>query len=934
MPSAGSASSSSGCDAAVEFSTRVGSSANTGSTARIQLGEITMVVSGRELLVDAPVRLERGERYGLIGQNGCGKSSLLRGMAQGTLPGWPKGCRVVMVEQEDVGDERPALEVALSGLQDIAFLRRKENILAAAATPAQAKRALLEVASIDARESLRLAEAQTNLSSIDFARARDTFDRAHTCLQDFERVADLDDADDAPVADTADELRAAELLVDLRNSLQAMDADALEAKARVILRGLGFSDQTMLQPLEHLSGGWRMRAAIARALVAEPDVLLLDEPTNHLDWPALLWLEQYLTTLSDCILLVVSHDRAFLDAVATQIVRISNCTTHYYAGNYSDFEAALTTQIMEQEKYAARRAEKVERETEKVRRMEAEGQKRVADLKRRREAKTFEMNTKGGRHIGRTARPDFACEMLDMVASRKKKLGVGTSFDCRVGAERRAGGGTGGRFKLSAGDSIDNGTVSAHEDDDVHMCIKAAGNIGYSGALLQCRSLQFGHDRPLSQSFDLDLDLTSRIALLGLNGSGKSTMLRTLAQELEPLHGDVYLHGRLSVAYFSQHVADTLPLDKTPVENLQALFPEATVLQLRAHLGNFGLRRQAMVEMRSLSGGEKSRCALAAMTYRPPHILLLDEPTNHLDLKAVEALSAALNAFQGGIFLVSHDRRLIESLDMDCYRLQEQRFEKCTLSEFLQSAGSCQSSDGRQRLADSVEVGETSTERQSKVRAALAMLKRKDMRSYSPVLRQLESCGISTDEDLESIACEIVQRASERHSSIPSCVGFCFALRDWCEESKIGSCPKKSFKSILLTECQVALEGGLASSQQSADSTDAKRRTAVLGIARFLGELIAQGLVSGPVILTVAEELLAQSMAPIALEMLAAFLTVSAASFDRPAWKRHTDLERIFCRVEETARSSGTDKDAHALRACKALEELLALRARGWQKPR
>lgn len=891
-----------------------------------------MLIGGRELLVDASVRFERGERYGLVGQNGCGKSSLLRGMAQGSLPGWPTGCRGVLVEQEDVGDERPALEVALSSLHDVAFLRRKEAILAAAATPAQVKRALLEVTSIDTKEAFRLAEAQPNVTPAEFARARDAFEEARCRLRDFECASDSESAADSAAGDTDDEFRAAELLTDLHNALQAIEADAQEAKARVILRGLGFSDQTMLQPLQYLSGGWRMRAVIARALVAQPDVLLLDEPTNHLDWPALLWLEQYLRTLTACILVVVSHDRAFLDAVATQIVRISNCTTHYYAGNYSDFEAALATQISEQEKYAARRAEKVDRETEKVRRMEAEGQKRVADLKRRREAKTFEMNTKGGRHIGRIARPDFACEMLDMVASRKKKLGIGTSFDCRVGAERRAGGGTGGRFKLAAGDSIDNGAVNAHEDDDVQMCIKAAGNIGYSGALLQCRSLQFGHDRPLSQPFDLDLDLTSRVALLGLNGSGKSTMLRTLAQKIDPLHGDVYLHGRLSVAYFSQHVADALPVEKTPVEILHNLFPEATMLQLRAHLGNFGLRCQATVEMDRLSGGEKSRCALAAITYRPPHILLLDEPTNHLDLKAVEALSSALKTFEGGIFLVSHDRRLIENLGMDCYMLLGQRFEKCTLSDFIESARACQSSDGDERQIASNEVGGIRTEHQSKVRAALSMLKRRDLRSYSPMLQQLESLGISTDKDLESISCEIVQRISERHGSISSCVGFCLALRDWCDEKSVGSCPKKSFKHILLTECQAAMERGLGSLEQAVDSADTKRRGAVLGVARFLGELIAQGLVSGPVMLMVSEELLAQPTSPLALETLAALLTASAAGFDRPSWKRHAELERIFCRVERRARSSSTD-DEHALRASRALRALLELRANGWQKP-
>lgn len=917
-------------EAVVEFSTRDGSSANFGSMAKIQLGEVTMLVSGRELLVDAAIRLERGERYGLIGQNGCGKTSLLRGMAEGALPGWPSRCRVVLVEQEETGDERSALEVSLSGLQDIALLRHKESILAASETPDQAKRAVLEIASIDAKEALRQAEAQPNVTSAEFTRTKDAYDQARSHLHDFEGVAGSAAAGQLSASDSSDELRATALLTDIRTSLQALDADAQEAKARVILRGLGFSDQTMLQPLDQLSGGWRMRAVIARALVADPDVLLLDEPTNHLDWPALLWLEQYLRMLSDTVLLVVSHDRAFLDAVATQIVRISNCSTHYYSGNYSAFEAALAAQITEQEQYAARRAEKVEREKEKVRRMEGEGHKRVADLKKRREARTFETNTKGCRHIGREARPDFACDMLDMVSSRKKKLGIGTAFDCRVGAERRSAGGTGGRFKLSAGDSIDDGTVNMHEDDDVRMHIKAAGNLGYSGAVLQCKSLQLGYSHSLSQPFDLDLDLASRVAILGLNGSGKSTMLRTLAKELEPLHGEVYVHGRLSVAYFSQHVADSLPLDSTPVEALQERFPEATALQLRAQLGNFGLRRQATIKLKNLSGGEKSRCALATMTYQPPHMLLLDEPTNHLDLKAVEALSAALKAFQGGIVLVSHDRRLIEAMGMDCYMLQEQRLKKCTLAEFLQCANFCQSMEDHPKHAHAEDAHEDSAGCAPKIRTALAKLKSKDLRNYTPLLQQLAACGISTDENLETIACEVVQRVSERHGCIQSCVGFCLALRDWCVENKIGSCPDKSFKRILLTECEAFMEHGLGTPVQ-ANPVDAKQRSALLGSARFLGELVANGLAGGPLMLTVAEEFLVKSSRPMALEMLAVFLSVCAPSFDRPTWKRHTDLERMFHGIESAVRSGRAGPSA-ASQGRKALQELLELRAQGWRK--
>merc|ERR1719356_1518316 len=182
----------------------------------------------------------------------------------------------------------------------------------------------------------------------------------------------------------------------------------------------------MREPTQQLSGGWRMRAAIAKALVAEPEVLLLDEPTNHLDWPALMWLERYLKRVEGMVLLVVSHDRAFLDAVATRILRINGCAIRSYKGNYSDFEEALAGQIKEQELYAARRQEKLDREVQRVRDFVAEGQKRVLKQRAR-----YQAGPEAGGFDIKHKRND-ACQMLDAVASRKKKLEAG-----RVGGERR-----------------------------------------------------------------------------------------------------------------------------------------------------------------------------------------------------------------------------------------------------------------------------------------------------------------------------------------------------------------------------------------------------------------------------------------------------------------------------------------------------------------
>jgi ATPase subunit of ABC transporter with duplicated ATPase domains len=374
-----------------------------------------------------------------------------------------------------------------------------------------------------------------------------------------------------------------------------------------------------------------------------------------LDWPALLWFEKYLKSLTNMVLIVVSHDRAFLDAVATNVARLCSGSIQYYTGNYSEFADALEKEKVDKANYAARRQDKVDQEWEKVKRMEEKGRKTNDE------------------------------KLLAQVSSRKKKLGVGTSHGvCRVGAERDT---DGKKFKIfSAGqDSIDYGTSQVQDDAEVKLSITVAANLGFGGALMQCQQLQFGYDKkkPFSQAFDLDVNLKSRIAFLGINGSGKTTLLRTIAKDLEPLAGEVYVYPRLSVAYFSQHVADSMPLNKTPCQALKERFPDAAEHQIRAVLGSFGIRQQAMVPLGNLSGGEKTRCSLAAITFKPPHILLLDEPTNHLDLNTVEALATAIKNFEGGVVLVSHDRRLIESMEMECYMLNDRKLVKCSLPEFL-----------------------------------------------------------------------------------------------------------------------------------------------------------------------------------------------------------------------------------------------------------
>jgi ATPase subunit of ABC transporter with duplicated ATPase domains len=380
-----------------------------------------------------------------------------------------------------------------------------------------------------------------------------------------------------------------------------------------------------------------------------------------LDWPALLWLEKHLLEMDGVVLVIVSHDRAFLDVVATDITRLARGGLQHFVGNYSEFEDALAKEKADRAQYAAQREAKIEIERKKVRKMEEQGRK------------------------------NDDAKMLSQVSSRKKKLGIGTSHGVnRVGMTR---GTDGKKFSIfTAGDAstLDDGSAQVSDDDKKPITLPAASNPGFAGPLLQCRAVRFGWSAAayLSQPFDLDVSLSSRIAILGANGTGKSTFLKTVAGQIPPLAGEVYSNSRLSIAYFSQHISDAFDLELSPVQTLKSNFAAATEQEIRAHLGSFGVRSQATVPLAHLSGGEKTRVALATITFKPPHILLLDEPTNHLDLNTVAALGEGLKAFKGGIVLVSHDRRLLKEMDVDCYLVDAttKRFEAVALDAFLRQA--------------------------------------------------------------------------------------------------------------------------------------------------------------------------------------------------------------------------------------------------------
>ena len=374
--------------------------------------------------------------------------------------------------------------------------------------------------------------------------------------------------------------------------LEAADGYSAQARAASLLDGLGFAADRHRQPVEAFSGGWRVRLALARALMAPSDLLLLDEPTNHLDLEAVLWLEQWLRAYPGTLLLI-SHDREFLDAVVHGIVHFEGRRLVSYRGGFSDFERT--------------RAERLERQQA----MHQRQQQERARLQR----------------------------FIDRFRAKATKARAAQS---RVRAlERMAE------------------VAPAHWDSPFRFDLpqpRAAAT-----PLLALTEVTAGYgSTPVLRDLTLELPAGARVGLLGPNGAGKSTLVRLLAGELQPLAGELVRGRNLAVGYFAQHQLDQLDPAASPLLHLQRLSPDAAEQRLRDYLGGFGFSGDAATaEIAPLSGGEKARLALALLTWQAPNLLLLDEPTNHLDLEMRDALTRALQAYQGAVVTVSHDRHLL-----------------------------------------------------------------------------------------------------------------------------------------------------------------------------------------------------------------------------------------------------------------------------------
>ena len=350
--------------------------------------------------------------------------------------------------------------------------------------------------------------------------------------------------------------------------------------------------------MSSFSGGWRMRLNLAQALMCRSDLLLLDEPTNHLDLDAVIWLQQWLIQYPGTLVLI-SHDREFLDAVTSHIAHVEHQKITLYTGNYSAFEHLRAERLSQQQSTFERQQREVAHIRKYVDRFRAQATK----------ARQAQSRLK-------------ALERMELVSQAH----IDSPF----------------KFSFFEPRKLPDRLLNLTE-----------ASVGYGGA-------------PIIEKVDFQLMPGQRIGLIGPNGAGKSTLIKCLAGELPVLAGSMWSAQDLHLGYFAQHQVEQLHIDQSPLDHLRALDKEAREQDLRNYLGGFGFQGERVDEaVQPFSGGEKARLVLALLVYQRPNLLLLDEPTNHLDLDMRHALSMALQAFEGAMVIVSHDRHLLKSVTDD-----------------------------------------------------------------------------------------------------------------------------------------------------------------------------------------------------------------------------------------------------------------------------
>ena len=493
--------------------------------------DLSLDRGAKNLIKSSSFTIHPNHKVGLVGSNGCGKSSLFAALL-GEL-------------QPDSGD------LAMPSSWDIATVKQE--------TPS------LEQSALD-----YVMDGDTEFRQLE---------------HDLEQSRIMDDGN---------------LEATIINKIDTINGYSLPARAGELLHGLGFLQSQLSNPVKDFSGGWRMRLNLAQALISRADLLLLDEPTNHLDLDAVIWLQRWLKRFTGTLVLI-SHDRDFLDTVIGQILHIEHQRAKLYSGNYTAFERQRREHLAQQDAQYQKQQKEAAHLTAFVDRFRAKASK----------AKQAQSRLKRLEKL-----PDLAPAHVD------------SQFT----------------FSFAEPESLPYPLLSLNES--------------------QCGYPKSDHGEQAIILDDVGLTLVpgSRIGLLGRNGAGKSTLIKSLAGELALLGGERYCAQDLKVGYFSQHQLEQLHAPSSPVDHILRAKPALGEPQARTFLGKFGFSGdQALSQVATMSGGEKARLVLALIVLEKPQLLLLDEPTNHLDLEMRQALVMALQDFGGAIILIAHDRFLLES---------------------------------------------------------------------------------------------------------------------------------------------------------------------------------------------------------------------------------------------------------------------------------
>ena len=556
-----------------------------------------------ELLENASATINPKQKVGLVGKNGCGKSSLFALLKKELMPeggevNYPSNWRVSWVNQETPALDISAIDYVIQGDREYCRLQRELN--------------------------------QANERNDGNAIAR------------------------------------------IHGQLETLDAWTIQSRAASLLHGLGFSQEETNQPVKAFSGGWRMRLNLAQALLCPSDLLLLDEPTNHLDLDAVIWLERWLVQYQGTLVLI-SHDRDFLDPIVTKILHIENQKLNEYTGDYSSFEVQRATKLAQQTAMYRQQQQKISHLQKYIDRFKAKATK----------AKQAQSRMK-------------ALERMELIAPAY----VDNPFT----------------FEFRPPLSLPNPLV---------MIEQASAGYGSGESAVEILS-----------KIKLNLVPGSRIGLLGKNGAGKSTLIKLLAGELTALSGTVQLAKGVQLGYFAQHQLDTLRADESALWHMQKLAPEQTEQQVRDYLGSFAFHGDKVNQaVKSFSGGEKARLVLALIVWQRPNLLLLDEPTNHLDLDMRQALTEALVDYEGSLVVVSHDRHLLRNTVEEFYLVHDKKVEefKGDLEDYqkwLSEQNSTSENKDSEKVGDnenSVQNRKEQKRREAELRQQTAPLRKKIM---------------------------------------------------------------------------------------------------------------------------------------------------------------------------------------------------------------